>query len=559
MDPILQPPASHWTILKSEEAEPERKRQSLQRLTALYAPAALAMVKRRGGSIEEARRLLAGLAAADLSRHRGSFRTALKSATPGTNGAALQVAIEEVSIEGDRSPEDQFDEVWRRLVFGRARETAGRRLNRIGKAKLLDDWQGSTEARQEFRRAVVDIVSEYVDGALELSAELAELGRGEGPESRGFRDECEAEVARLAARRGHITQAQLGQALQAEMGAARFLLSQGWLQNEDLDSFSVESAQRELSRIAVGAMPPEARSSMFDPSRNLGEYVLVSQLGHGGFGEVWKAWDRRGSRWVAVKLPRIGWDESARKRFLREASAISRLSHPHIVRVLRVGEHQGRPYLVMPFLTGQTVDDARLSMREAAGAIRVAALAIQHAHDRGIVHRDLKPANIMVDGKGGVWVLDLGLAHDSEGSTLTTTGMVFGTPHYMAPEQAKGGKARGPLIDVYSLGATLYDLVTGRPPFTGENAMEIGRRVIEADLVRPRQIVEGLPQDLEAVILRAMAREPEARYSSAAELAEELRRWLEGEPVQARAARSNGRWLRRAVRAIRSALGLRGS
>jgi serine/threonine-protein kinase len=215
---------------------------------------------------------------------------------------------------------------------------------------------------------------------------------------------------------------------------------------------------------------------------------------------------------------------------------VAKLNHPNIVPLYRVGDDAERPYIVFQMVEGKTLGEVNLTLQAAVEHLRAVALAVAYAHGQGIVHRDLKPGNLMLDSQGRVWILDFGLAYlgESEGQ-LTATGAALGTPSYMSPEQARGDRsAHDRATDIYSLGATLYDLVTGRPPFEGSNFAELVNRVAHDDPPRPRKINPAIPQDLETILLKAMSREPSRRYRTAAEFAEDLARFRAGEPVAAR-------------------------
>jgi tetratricopeptide (TPR) repeat protein len=291
---------------------------------------------------------------------------------------------------------------------------------------------------------------------------------------------------------------------------------------------------------AEPAVPDEA---VYAPvSARFGKFIRTRRLGAGGMGEVWKAWDSVLGRWVALKFLKGGDDEEI-ARFRREAQTAGRLHHPNIAAIFEVDEDQGRHYIAMQFVEGSTLlafprDDRKLLARLVADAAR----AVQYAHEQGIVHRDLKPENVMVAARtkaGGavehhVYVMDFGLARVAEGaSNFSVSGLVVGTPSYMPPEQARGERV-GPRADVYALGATLYELLTELKPFEGPNVYETLRAVQERDPVAPRRIDPRIPADLETVVLKCLSKEPEGRYGSAQEVADDLQAFLAGESIRAK-------------------------
>jgi serine/threonine-protein kinase len=375
-----------------------------------------------------------------------------------------------------------------------------------------------------------------------------------------LREEHELALARMAVRRGLLAPERLEEAralAEAEggrRGLGEILTGRGWVTPGDWAALEPALSREEFGSRAESPakVPPEVADRLGDPARQWAEFVLVTPLGRGGAGDVWKAWDRQLGRWVALKILReVAVSGTALERFRREVQAAARLSHPNVVPIHRVGEERGRPYVVMPFVEGRTLEEARLPLEEALRAIRAAALAVQHAHDRGVVHRDLKPGNMMVDGRGGLWVFDFGLVYvrDEGPSALTADGAVLGTPPFMSPEQARGDPAaREPATDVYSLGATLYAAVTGAPPFEGPSMAEVLRRVREEEPRPPRKVAPALDRDVETIILKAMEKDPRRRYATAAELAEDLRRRLDGEPIAARPAGAAYRLYRRVRR-----------
>ncbi len=318
------------------------------------------------------------------------------------------------------------------------------------------------------------------------------------------------------------------------------LVASGLLDRQSVIALGEELLREEMARPSPAdvAMPPEVAAAATDSSRLVAEFVLVAPLGRGSAGEVWKAWDRHLGRWVAVKISTIFLESAAaRERFAREATAASRLSHPNVVPIFRVGADRGRPFLVMALVEGETLERLPLPSKRAIDVVRKAAIAIDHAHRQGVIHRDIKPGNIMVDRADWVFVLDFGLAHlrSEHRDRVTQPGDVLGTVGYMAPEQARGDAAEATIAtDVYGLGATLYRLVTGRPPFQGASMAEVVRKVLTCDPVSPRRLDPTIGADLEAVLAKALDKAPARRYSSAAVLADDLGRLLAGQPVSAR-------------------------
>jgi predicted Ser/Thr protein kinase len=300
-------------------------------------------------------------------------------------------------------------------------------------------------------------------------------------------------------------------------------------------------ADRTPPRGTLDDLPEEAVAHAADPGRQLNQYVLVRQIGRGGMGAVWKAWDRKLTRWIAVKFLLVEDDEAV-DRFQREAKLAARLRHPNIAAIYEVGEAPSREaaqgtrhYLAMEYIDGHTLAEAKLTRPQLLDVFVKVARAIDSAHRGGVVHRDLKPPNIMVTSEQWPYVMDFGVAKAlSLDSTLSVSGMVVGTPAYMPPEQAEGRvSAIDGRSDVYSLGATMYSVFLGRPPFEGESVMDVIRKVSSQPLVPPRQIDPSFPPDLEAVLLKAMAKDSKDRYPSAAALAADIARHLEGRRPEA--------------------------
>ena len=275
----------------------------------------------------------------------------------------------------------------------------------------------------------------------------------------------------------------------------------------------------------------------------IGDYELLRFIARGGMGMVYMAYHKPLDRIVALKMMAAGRQADAkdRQRFRAEAAAAGQLQHPNIVPVFEVGEYEGLPYFSMGYVEGEVslnklVAHGPLPARQAAELMRTIAAAVHYAHTKGIIHRDLKPSNVMLDLGGRPLVMDFGLAKRMDvDASLTSTGKELGTPSYMSPEQAYGrSDAAEPRADVYSLGATLYCLLTGRPPFQAATALEIMFQVANDEPVSPRQLVPTTPIDLETITLKCLEKRPEARYASAAALGEDLDRWLNNLPILAR-------------------------
>jgi WD40 repeat protein/serine/threonine protein kinase len=304
-------------------------------------------------------------------------------------------------------------------------------------------------------------------------------------------------------------------------------------------------------------------------------YDILAELGRGGMGVVYKARQTALKRLVALKMILAGEYAAGpeRARFRREAEAVARLQHPHIVQIHDVGEHDGRPFFALEYVDGgslaEKLDGSPLPGRCAAQLVETLARAIHYAHQRGIIHRDLKPANVLLAGVRGQgsgvretdkagsfltpdpWPLtpkitDFGLAKRLDAATLPTqSGQIVGTPSYMAPEQALGKAGTiGPAADVYALGAILYQLLTGRPPFKAATSMDTVMQVVTEEPVSPRRLSPRLPRDLETICLKCLEKAPARRYASAEALAEDLRRFLANEPINARPTGRFGRILK---------------
>ena len=285
-------------------------------------------------------------------------------------------------------------------------------------------------------------------------------------------------------------------------------------------------------------------------------YAIDGVLGRGGMGVVYRATQVALKRPVALKMIRTSGplEPQQRERFRTEAEAVGRLQHPNIVQIHEVGQHAGRPFFSLEFVAGGTLAErlARTPQppRAAAALAETLARAVQAAHDVGVIHRDLKPANILLTPAGVPKIGDFGLAKRlDDDSGQTQVGQVMGTPSYMAPEQAAGkADEAGPAADIYALGAILYESLTGRPPFKGTTALETLDQVRGRDPVPPTALQPTVPRDVETVCLKAMAKDPARRYPAARDLAEDLRRFLDGRPILARPvgqAERAWRWARR--------------
>jgi serine/threonine-protein kinase len=319
---------------------------------------------------------------------------------------------------------------------------------------------------------------------------------------------------------------------------------------------------QEVTAVAGGGAGPPSLANLLDPADGpeelgrLGAYRILRVLGRGGMGVVLLAEQERPRRRVAVKVIIGLLGGTAPDRFRREADVVARLRHANIVQVHEVGEHRGHAYFAMEYLEGgnlaQKLADAPLPPRAAAELVAVLARATHHAHQYGIIHRDLKPANVLLTHDGQPKITDFGLAKQLEGAgdptaQLTQTGAIVGTPAYMAPEQASG-QSVGPATDVWALGVILYECLTGRPPFKGATPLETLEQVRSRDPLSPGRLQPGLPRDLQTVCLKCLEKEPARRYSSAAALADDLGRFLRGEPITARPVsvlERLGKWARR--------------
>ena len=338
--------------------------------------------------------------------------------------------------------------------------------------------------------------------------------------------------------------------------------------NEGLiDSIFAEFVQRsnvvrggDLETLApsswVGSRTDSPASAPAEVFPSIPDVEILSELGRGGMGVVYKARQIRLNRLCALKiiLPPEQNDAVFHARFLAEAETIAKLRHPNVVQIYGLGDHDGRPYFEMEYVEGGSLAGRLTGTPWAPGPaarmVAVLARAIGDAHHLGIVHRDLKPANVLLTADGEPKVSDFGLARSLASDVrLTHTGQLLGTPCYMAPEQAEAGAIDvGPAADVYSLGAILYELLTGHPPFRAATTLQTLDLVRSREPVPPRELQPATPRDLQTICLKCLEKEPAKRYATAGELADDLRRFLDDEPIRARPVGYIGRrarWARR--------------
>ncbi|MBI1833190.1 MAG: protein kinase [Planctomycetes bacterium] len=276
------------------------------------------------------------------------------------------------------------------------------------------------------------------------------------------------------------------------------------------------------------------------PLPEIAGYDVLALLGRGGMGRVYKARQLALGRIVAIKMLVDAGDETLVERFHAESQAVAKLQHPNIAQVFETGQVNGQPYLVLEYVEGgslaQKLAGKPMAPREAAELVEILARAIEHSHQNGILHRDLKPANILLAADGTPKITDFGLAKRlNEDSKITRTGQIVGTPSYMAPEQASGVTSNiGPAADIYALGAIPYELLTGRPPFQGPDSLQTVMMVLTMEPLAPSTLQPQLPRDLETICLKCLDKSPRKRYASAADLADDLRRFLDGAPIVAR-------------------------
>jgi WD40 repeat protein/predicted Ser/Thr protein kinase len=337
----------------------------------------------------------------------------------------------------------------------------------------------------------------------------------------------------------------LGRPLRDQFELHAALKSRQWLEHEEPTSIG-------LAGVITLASGEPARAA----APTIAGYEVIRELGRGGMGVVYLAWQTGLGRLTALKMILAGEHCRPRDqaRFRSEAEAVARLEHPNLVKIYEIGEWDGRPYFSMEYVDGGRLADSLCGKpwpaRRATELVETIARAVHAAHARGVVHRDLTPNNVLLTADGQPKIVDFGLAKLTVGGAChTVSGDVLGTPTYMAPEQAGGrSKEVGPATDVYALGAILYEMLTGRPPFQAETALDTLAQVVAHEPVTPRRLQPKVPRDLATICLKCLNKEPTQRYGGARALADDLRRYLAGEPVRARpvgALSRAARWARR--------------
>jgi serine/threonine-protein kinase len=357
---------------------------------------------------------------------------------------------------------------------------------------------------------------EYVDQAMARQRELLANGH-------------QARVVEILLEGGHLTLAALEEAFHALhlCKACTGELVPAGAKPAPAPSPSASAKETDDKNSSSALLP-----SVGESAPKIGRYQSLKEIGRGGMGRVYKAWDEPHQRWVALKVISDKLPLEGLTRFRREVEISRSLHHPHIVAVYEVATVQGKHLISMQYVDGGTLERERPAPRKAAQIIATLAHALQYAHSRGIIHRDLKPQNLMLDRAGKPYLMDFGMARSMDNaSSVTAVGTAMGTPSYMSPEMALGRSGRvDRRSDVYSLGAVLYTLATGQPPFRGANPVDTIQKVARGEVLPPTALVPGLSPALETVILTCLRKERNDRYQSAKQFAEELERILPGLP-----------------------------
>jgi len=410
-----------------------------------------------------------------------------------------------------------------------------------------------------------DLITEYqLNECIRILARMAELGITPVPH-----------MSQILMKRGYIDQKKLDMAelLQSEdlyscPNCMKRLDTK--IASKDQDTYTCPSCSVEIPVLFVKMgskfkdqietlreeididLPEEVLKKRQDPANIIGRYVLLRELGRGGSGTVYSAWQSDLNKVVAIKILSHQSNTAAGidtpygdaediKRFYNEIRAAADLIHPFIIPILDFAFQKDQMYFSMPYVDGSTLDSyvGKLSFNDACDIVYKCCLALDYAHLRGIYHRDIKPSNIMLDKSGKPYIMDFGLAKVvSIGDSSYVKGVVMGTPYYMPPEQALGDMEKvDHLSDIYSMGAVLYELVTGKCPYQDYNPNNVLDIIIKQSPIPPRQINNDIPKDLETIILKTMANKKEDRYQSAVLLAEDIQRFVEGNPIQTSAKR----------------------
>lgn len=344
-------------------------------------------------------------------------------------------------------------------------------------------------------------------------------------------------IARELVDRGIITNKQLNEILHEqnedvadpEVALVNTLIEKGLVSEDQIIETLDESNEPHIARALTDTL------RLFGDKNLGGKYIPVRRLGSGGMGVVYKAYDPNLKRFVALKFLE-SVSEKAMKRFTREAETIARLNHPNIVPIYEVGSHEGKNYIAMQYVEGETLREisGELTIQECCEITFKVCDVLEHAHKNGIIHRDIKPSNIMVDRNRHVYVMDFGISKSTENDDeMTQTGGIVGTPMYMAPEQAKGIKIDH-RCDIYSLGATLYSCITGSFPYFAKSSVELLTKVIEVDPDPPSRHNPRVSKDLDMIIMKSMYKDPAIRYGSVGDFRKDLEMYLQEEPVSAR-------------------------